>query len=148
MKNKLRSILLVDDNSIDNFVHKRAIIKFNLSTIIIAKDSALDALEYLKSCENIEDMQPDLIFLDINMPCMNGWEFLQEFELLDKKLQSNVKIIMLSTSDNADDIARAKNMSMVSDYMTKPLTIVNLKEIENRYFANYSVENTAEKVLV
>jgi CheY-like chemotaxis protein len=134
MNRYLRCIMLVDDNHDDNFFHEREIKKNNLATIVIAKNTGLEALEYLKSMKDITHMQPDLIFLDINMPGMNGWEFLKEYNRLDKKLQSQVIIIMLTTSDNPDDEARSKTWNFVSDYITKPLTKEIMKDIIKKYF--------------
>ena len=79
-------------------------------------------------------MQPDLIFLDINMPGMNGWEFLEEYNRLNKKLHGQVIIIMLTTSDNPDDAERSKTWNFISDYITKPLT----HEIMNNIIKNNS----------
>jgi CheY-like chemotaxis protein len=134
MNKYLRCIMLVDDNHDDNFFHEREIKKNNHATIVITKNTGLEALEYLKSKKDITQVQPDLIFLDINMPGMNGWEFLKEYNRLDKKLQSQVIIIMLTTSDNPDDEARSKTWNFVSDYLTKPLTKEILEVIVNKYF--------------
>jgi len=134
MTNQLKCIMLVDDNPDDNFFHEREIKKANASTVVIEKNTGMEALEYLKSKKANSDMLPDLIFLDINMPGMNGWDFLQEYELLDKKLQSSEIIIMLTTSDNADDVARAKAWSFVADYIAKPLTEEIMKGIIKKYF--------------
>jgi CheY-like chemotaxis protein len=134
MNKELRCIMLVDDNHDDNFFHEREIKKNNLAINVIAKKTGLEALDYLKSKKVIPNMQPDLIFLDINMPGMNGWEFLKEYNQLDIKLHSEVIIIMLTTSDNPDDEAKAKTWDFVSDYITKPLTKEKMEVIVNRYF--------------
>ncbi|OGU30183.1 MAG: hypothetical protein A2057_05810 [Ignavibacteria bacterium GWA2_35_9] len=134
MKNKLKCVMLVDDDHNDNFFHEREIKKTNPTIIVIKKNTGLEALEYLQSKKENIDMLPDLIFLDINMPGMNGWDFLQEYERLDKELQSRVIIIMLTTSDNDDDVARAKAWSFVSDYITKPLTEEIMVGIIKKYF--------------
>jgi CheY-like chemotaxis protein len=137
MNKKLRSILLVDDDHDDNFFHEREIKKYDPAINVIAKKTGLEALDYLKSKKAIANMQPDLIFLDINMPGMNGWEFLKEYNQLDKKLQSEIIVIMLTTSDNPDDVAKAKTLNFVSDYMTKPMTRENMNVIVNKYFTNH-----------
>jgi CheY-like chemotaxis protein len=134
MNKYLRCIMLVDDNLDDNFFHEREIKKTNLATIVVAKNTGLEALEYLKSKKDITHVQPDLIFLDINMPGMNGWEFLKEYNRLDKKLQSQVIIIMLTTSDNPDDETRSKTWNFVSAYITKPLTKEIMEDIIKKYF--------------
>ncbi len=134
MKTILKCVLLVDDNYNDNFFHEREIKKTNDAIVIVEKQTGLDAIEYIKSKECQGKMNPDLIFLDINMPIMNGWEFLNEFSLLDKELQEKVIIVMLTTSDNEDDVARARAWSCVADFITKPLTEKIFKEIITKYF--------------
>jgi CheY-like chemotaxis protein len=131
---ELKCIMLIDDDQNDNYFHEREIKKVSLSTTVIMKDSAMVALEYLKSADMTNSLQPDLIFLDINMPCMNGWEFLQEYSKLDNELQRGVLIVMLSTSGNIEDIERAKKFSIVSDYVTKPLTKEKMVAIINKYY--------------
>ena len=123
--------MLIDDSSDDNFFHEREIKKTNLSNIIITKSSAKMALEYLFSRE---EPHSDLIFLDINMPGMNGWDFLEEYNKLDKEFQSHAIIIMLTTSDNLDDLSRSKTWSIVSDYITKPLTKEMIRIIHEKHF--------------
>jgi CheY-like chemotaxis protein len=135
MKNNLKCILLIDDDHNDNFFHERVIKKNNSATIVIEKNTGLEALDYLKSKKEPVDMLPDLIFLDINMPGMNGWDFLKEYELLDKESQSKVVIIMLTSSDNEDDVARSKAWNFISDYITKPLTEKIMADIIKKYFS-------------
>ncbi len=126
--------MLVDDNPDDNFFHEREIKKANLAIIVIAKNSAIEALLYLKARKENNKPHPDLIFLDINMPAMNGWEFLQEYNQLGKELQSLAVIVMLTTSENPDDEAKARSWNFVSDYITKPLTKDIMTDAINKYF--------------
>lgn len=134
--------MLVDDDADDNFIHEREIKKNNWADIVISKNTGMKALDYLKSNKD-KDRYPDLIFLDINMPCMNGWEFLEEYSRLDKELQSRAIIIMLTTSAYPDEVARAKAWSFVSDFRTKPLTNEIMKDISNKYFNNNSIKTPA-----
>lgn len=134
MKKILNCIMLVDDNIHDNFFHEREIKKNNKSTIVIAKKSGREALDYLKSTRNSNLMLPELIFLDINMPGMNGWEFLTEYELLDKDMHSRVMVVMLTTSDNPDDEAKARKYQFLTDYIIKPLTSEGIRTIIQKYF--------------
>lgn len=133
--------MLVDDNPNDNFFHEREIKKNDLATNVITRNTGTDALDYLKSKKDDKDLQPDLIFLDINMPGMNGWEFLHEYNQIDKELQIRVQelqnrviVIMLTNSDNPDDEERAKTWRFVSDYITKPLTKEKMDDIIKRHF--------------
>ncbi len=135
MRNSLRCIMLVDDNKDDNYFHERAIRKSNHATTIVLKSSAEDGLAYLKSRNDDTHSHPDLIFLDINMPGMNGWEFLHEYSTLDKALQSLAIIIILTTSRNSEDVARAHVWSFVSDFITKPLTKEKMNVVREKYFS-------------
>ena len=126
--------MLVDDNPDDNFYHERMIKKSDAADIVVAKQTAMAALEYLKSKKDNSDTQPNLIFLDINMPGMNGWEFLEEYHKLDKQFKSQAIVVMLTTSDNPDDKMKAKLLNGVSDFKTKPLTKEMLEEIIDKYF--------------
>jgi CheY-like chemotaxis protein len=135
MSKKLKCIMLVDDDHNDNFFHKREINKTNPSISVIEKTSGSDALKFLKSNIHNKDMLPDLIFLDINMPVIDGWTFLEESKRLVKELQDSFIIIMLSTSLNSEDIARAMTYSNVSDYITKPLTKEIMDDITMRFFS-------------
>ena len=125
--------MLVDDNPDDNFFHERVILKSNAANFVIAKQSGQEALEYLKNKHLHIDKHPDLIFTDINMPGMNGWEFLEEYKKLDKSLQGMAIVIMLTTSDNPEDKKRAIASNVSLDFKTKPLTKAMLEEIIDHY---------------
>jgi len=129
MTKKLKCIMLIDDNADDNFFHERVIRKNQAAETVITEQSAEAALDYLKTSK---DIRPDLIFLDINMPGMNGWEFLQEYNQLDKHLQGEVIVVMLTTSEDPDDHMKASNMTF--DFKTKPLTKEMLEEVINKHF--------------
>jgi CheY-like chemotaxis protein len=133
MKKKPMCIMLIDDNENDNFFHEREIKKNSFETVVITKESGIEALEYLRSIPETKETKPDLIFLDINMPGMNGWEFLAEYNQLGKEIQSQLMIIMLTTSDNSKDKARALAWDWISDFITKPLTKEIMEGIYRKY---------------
>ena len=116
---KIKNILLIDDSEIDNFINKSVLEKANMVENIIAKTSAKAALEYLSNTEN---EFPDIIFLDIRMPEMDGFEFLKECENFPKELKNKCAIFMLSSSIDPNDALRAEQHQIVKKYLTKPLT--------------------------
>jgi CheY-like chemotaxis protein len=134
MNKQLKCIMLVDDNSDDNFFHERIISKNNSVEKIISMENAVDALSYITTKLDQHESCPDLIFLDINMPGMNGWDFLDEYKKLKLPLQKSVIIVMLTTSDNIEDQAKALALNVVSDFRTKPLTTLMLEDIIDKYF--------------
>lgn len=131
---QLNCIMLIDDNKLDNFYHERVIRKHNAAKHVVVKESGEEALAYLRNKQhNPADMHPELIFLDINMPGMNGWEFIEEYKKLDKELQSKMVVVMLTTSENPDDMEKAKANGVLFAFKTKPLTIEMLTEIMERF---------------
>ena len=90
MSKELGCIMLIDDNPDDNFFHEREIKKHRKSTKVITRNSAIEAVEYLKS-ETVP--RPDLIFLDINMPGMNGWDFLNVYSKINSEMKTQIIII-------------------------------------------------------
>ena len=135
MKKELRVIMLVDDDHNDNFFHEREIKKNNSAINVIEEITGLDGLEYLKLNQENKELLPDLIFLDINMPVIDGWQFLEKYKQLDQELLSRVVIIMLSTSGYPEDIERAMSYCIVSEYIIKPLTKEKLEYIKKKYFS-------------
>lgn len=139
MIKQLNCIMLIDDNKIDNFFHERVIRKSNAAKEIIAIESGQAALDYIKSGK--EKLQPELIFLDINMPGMDGWEFIEHYKQLDESLQKAMIVVMLTTSENPDDIARAKTEGLLSDFKSKPLTKEMLEDVITCFCSENNCEN-------
>ncbi len=125
--------MLVDDNEYDNFFHERTIREYDSAISIVTKRSATEALEFIKTKLDAREKLPDLLLLDINMPGMNGWDFLDEYEKLNDSLDVKMCIVILTTSSNPDDEIRAKTFSVVSGFITKPLTKETLNEIIDKY---------------
>jgi CheY-like chemotaxis protein len=117
-------VMLIDDNSMENFINKRLIESCDFSAEVIVCSSGQEALKHLQS-GNI----PSLIFLDINMPEMDGFQFLDMFESLEDKIHRTCKVVMLSTSESFKDLNRANKNRFVKKFLNKPLTVDVLKAI-------------------
>ncbi|MFP4288213.1 MAG: response regulator [Bacteroidota bacterium] len=130
---EIKNILLVDDSDIDNMVNKRVIMKAGYTEQVTVKISAQAALDYLSECSNDQSsMIPDLILLDIRMPEIDGFGFLERFEKLPVQIHQKTNIVMLSSSIDAEDIRRAEENRFVKKFVNKPLkkeTIDILRQI-------------------
>ena len=127
---KLGLVMLVDDNDTDNFISRRIIEITNFASEVIVKSSGKSALDYLDENNTDADSLPEIIFLDINMPIVDGFVFLYEFEKFNDTVKNKCKVIILSSSDNKRDIDKIVNNDYVIKFITKPLTETALQEIK------------------
>ena len=123
---KLKSILLIDDNEIDNFINRKIIENYGRISVSEFTSTRL-ALEYLADVNQL----PEMIFLDINLPIMDGFEFLSEYGKLNKEKKST-EIVMLSASCNPKEIEAARQNENCMGFMEKPLTKQKLSQLFNR----------------
>lgn len=130
---KLNCILLVDDDEGTNFLHKMVLQDADVAENILTALNGEQALEIINNVGN-KYPQPELIFLDINMPKMNGWEFLQEYQKLDVSKKNELIIVMLTVSLNPDDEKKASIIPEISGFRNKPLTLEMIERILKEHY--------------
>jgi len=119
-----KTCLLIDDNYIDNFVTRKILEGSNFAETIIVVRSANEAINSLRSGL----LKPDVIFLDVRMPLMSGFEFLEEYDKIDIE-KSYVKIFMLSSSLDPLDLRKSTDNKYITQFIHKPLTQKALEEL-------------------
>lgn len=129
----LNKILCVDDDPITLMLCKKVIAKANFTGEIESAKDGVEALKFFDTINNESkgDDYPELIFLDLNMPIMDGWEFLDEFSKNLSQAFPKTKIIVLSSSVDPKDINKSKNYPMVLDFLPKPITVEMLNNIKH-----------------
>ena len=126
--------MLIDDNEIDNLINRKMIEASGITGHIYTHTGARGAIEFLKNIEGLGDLAkkvlPDVIFLDIDMPLMDGFQFLDEFEKLSNETKTKCRIVMLTSSINPQDVNKSKKYVYVKKYINKPLSHQNLERLE------------------
>jgi len=123
-----KKALLVDDDDISLYIHKRLLKRINIIDQFDKANNGVEALNLYQHYMKSDTGYPDVILLDINMPVMNGFEFLEAFNLLNFRSKQNTVIIVMSSSRNQNDIARAQLLG-VKHFLTKPLDESGLASI-------------------
>ncbi len=130
---KYSTVMLIDDNEIDNFINQKMIEGCNFAEQIYIHTSSRSALEILNNfarADSIpEKLIPDIVFLDINMPIMDGFQFVEEFRKMPSRIKEQCRIVMLTTSIDPSDKERCDEDDLIEKFISKPLTEGYLGEI-------------------
>ena len=150
MKQKLNCVLVIDDDEPTNFFTGMILEESGCTDHIKVAQSGQEALDYLaKSKQAGSDASsypsPDLILLDINMPAMDGWEFLDEYKKLN--VESRIIVVMLTTSLFPEDKLRAEKIPEISGFENKPLTEEKLATVLDKYFTNVNRINKSQSCI-
>lgn len=114
-------VLIVDDDRVYRFAAVKTIASTGLSGEIIECNNGQEAFNYIhQNIENADNL-PDIIFLDINMPVMNGWDFLRVFDPLVPKISKSIPVYIVTSSIDSSDVEQSKEFNSVTDYVVKPV---------------------------
>lgn len=133
----ISSVTLVDDSDVDNYIHRRILLRSGLVDEVTEFESAIDALAYFEAGEN----HVALVLLDINMPKMNGFEFLEEYNKLPMSKRADVVIFMLTSSAHSSDKERAGELGV--GFSSKPLTVEQVQVIAREHFGYEPPSNSS-----
>ena len=125
----INTLAIIDDDDIYQYGVKRMLSSTPLVERIITFSDGEEALDFFTANLNNTDTLPDLVFLDLNMPIVDGWQFLEQYAALKDNIQKEVAIFVTSSSKNPDDFLKARSIAEVRDYIVKPLTLEIFQEI-------------------
>ncbi len=131
---KIQTVLVIDDDPINNVICKTLIHTLRFSEAVYSFVRAKEALDYLKNAlDNQPEKIPQVIFLDVNMPEMDGWEFLEEYDKLSADFKEACHLYMLSSSVNREDMRKSEHYKYIRDFIQKPLSPVSLEDVQGSF---------------
>ena len=130
---------IIDDDNIFTYGFNKLIQRNGLFSRILRFMHGQEAIDFLSSPANSASL-PDVIFVDINMPVMNGWDFLKNYEEIESHLGKKIAVYMMSSSVDIRDIERAKNNPMLTDYLLKPINNAQIISIFNTLNGNVDLK--------
>lgn len=133
------SFIIIDDTELDHFIARKMITNANNAFKVKSFLDASEALAYITADNHDAGIKVILIFLDIYMPLMNGFEFVEEFEKLDKAIQDKYYIVALTSSIEISDINRISSYQAVREKITKPLMAEDIRALINNITARYNL---------
>jgi len=130
---KISTLCVIDDDDIYTFTIKRIIAKAEVAEKTIFFHNGQVAIDFFHNCLGVISNLPDMILLDLNMPVLDGWQFLDEFIKLVPRIGKKILIYVVSSSIDEDDFKRARAMEQVSDFIVKPLNAIDLRNIVDQW---------------
>src|SRR5262245_45948156 len=134
MRRLVEKTVLIDDSDIDLFIQRRFLEVYNFSSELLLYKSAEEALGWLKNING--ESAPDIIFLDLNMPEIDGFSFLRNFKDLPEKIKIKSKIVVLTSSNSSKDREHAFSFKNVIQFITKPLKQADIEDLKKLITAN------------
>jgi CheY-like chemotaxis protein len=125
----MKELVVIDDDPINNFICKKMIEEISCDFKIRSFESAEEGLAYLSSLDESSNEYPTHIMLDLNMPQYNGWQFLSDYQKLNLHQTHQASLYVVSSTILRDEIEKVKQLSFVTDFISKPLTVYKLKQL-------------------
>lgn len=122
-------LTLIEDDEVIVYLTKKIIKESGNSELLNVLSNGKRALEYFEENVKNEELLPDIIFLDISMPVIDGWQFLDEFQVIKNKITKPISIYITTSSISHSDIERAKKCNLIADFIIKPITLENFNKI-------------------
>jgi len=129
---KFTSILLVDDDEATNYLHELYIKEWGFAENIYTALNGQEALDFLRNSEAFQKDRPSLILLDVNMPIMNGFEFMEAYEKIEEEFKATQLVVMLTSSLHATDQTKAAGLNTLDSFINKPLSREQMEKIVNQ----------------
>ena len=133
MRGKLDCIMIVDDSPSDNFLHERMILRMGFAKHVVIMRTGHGAIDHLTNYDKKRCLPPQLILLDVEMPGMNGWEFLEAYDKLHESDKS-ADVIMMVASNEAPEVETIKANSAIKDYVVKPMDEEGLQGLMQMHY--------------
>lgn len=133
MRAKLDCVMLVDDSMSDNFLHERMIQRMGVARHVVTMRTGHGAIDHLTSYDKKTCLPPQLILLDVEMPGMDGWQFLEAYDKLHQSDKS-AEIVMMVAAEDAPEVEQAKSNPSIKDYIVKPITDESLEGLMQMHF--------------
>ncbi|CAM4122813.1 Response regulator receiver domain-containing protein [Pedobacter westerhofensis] len=125
----MKKVYLIDDDDIYVFLTKKTILKVRQDVEVEVFSDGLKAITHLKAVQHQPELLPDVIFLDLNMPVMDGWDFLKEYQKLAPAFVKTNELYIVSSSISPHEMERSKSIPAVSEFIIKPLVKEKFLEI-------------------
>ncbi len=127
MNSPVRRAMVIDDDQVYSMMMRKLIAMHQLCSVVDYYRNGREAMNHMEKIRSDSDLAPDVILLDLNMPVMDGWQFLEQFTPMVAELDKPVRIYLVSSSIDPTDIERARGIDSVADYKIKPVSVDELR---------------------
>jgi CheY-like chemotaxis protein len=125
-------VFCIDDDNTTLTICKLVIAKSGFAREVITAMNGREGIGFFEANAGNKEALPDIVFLDLNMPVMNGWDFLEEYAARYAEKLPDIKIVILSSTVNPEDFKKAARLSIVNDFISKPISVEALRELNGR----------------